>query len=204
MTINFPPGVLFCDPRSNQRIPLAQLAFFLPGTETPLAVYQDGARTTPWTQPILADANGNFPPNIYLDPSGPVFLTKVRLSNAAGVQQWVLNTLAVPSALTVDSATLHLGSAAGDIVVTPSPVGQSTSSVQITPRPRQSAIRLVGGGLLPGGSVQPAWQINNATTGTRTASFAAASNKPGPGPSSPVKWLPILYQGVTYYTPCFL
>lgn len=45
----------------------AKVSFFLTTTSTPTDTYQDSARTTPHTNPVVADAAGRFPA-IYLDP----------------------------------------------------------------------------------------------------------------------------------------
>jgi hypothetical protein len=54
--------------------------FYAAGTSNPLTVYQDSAQTTPWTQPIVADAGGVY---------GPVFLPldtayKINITTSAG------------------------------------------------------------------------------------------------------------------------
>jgi hypothetical protein len=62
----------------------AKLYFFLTGTSTPATVYADLARTTPLSDPVVADANGMFP-LIFVDPD---VIYRVRLTNSANVQQW--------------------------------------------------------------------------------------------------------------------
>ena len=47
--------------------PGAKINFYLTGTTTPTNTYQDNARTTPHTNPVVADSEGIFAP-IYLDP----------------------------------------------------------------------------------------------------------------------------------------
>lgn len=73
----FPIGVLFDEPYYKpqgffgQLLPNATLVFLRSGSagpiQSPATVYQDGARTVPYSQPITADANGRFNP-IYLTP----------------------------------------------------------------------------------------------------------------------------------------
>lgn len=46
----------------------AKAYFYLTGTSTPTNIYQDSARTTPHTNPVVADSAGVFPP-IYFDPA---------------------------------------------------------------------------------------------------------------------------------------
>lgn len=85
MGIATPTGVLWFDaydkPLSTTGLaqPLSYRNFYLTGTTTPATVYQDGALTTPYAQPIVADANGRFSP-IYLDPN---VTYRAQLHNAA-------------------------------------------------------------------------------------------------------------------------
>lgn len=207
MTINFPTGMLFVDPRANQKIALAQLSFFLSAGGAPATVYQDAALTTPWAQPIVADANGNFPPNIYMDPFN-IVQAKVQLANAVGAVQWTVNPYNVPLVISQDSFNLQY-----DSVTIP---GQTLGNIRIR-NPTTSvpalvvnnsgiAIRLVGSLANPGSSasVRPIWNIGNGTTGAQAASFAPVANKPGPANSTPTKWLPIMFNGTTFFAPCFL
>jgi len=45
----------------------AKLFFFETGTTTPKAIYEDSGLTTPLNNPVLADANGQYTDNIFLD-----------------------------------------------------------------------------------------------------------------------------------------
>jgi hypothetical protein len=71
---------------SNAGAPLAnaKLNFFLTGTSTAATVYADLARTTPLSDPVVADTDGKFPP-IFVDPD---VVYRVRLTDSANVQQW--------------------------------------------------------------------------------------------------------------------
>lgn len=62
----------------------ALLYFFATGTTTAQAVYSDAALTTPITQPVVADAAGEFP-KIYLNPDAAANY-RVRLTTSDGVQ----------------------------------------------------------------------------------------------------------------------
>lgn len=63
---------LFVEPRQSptsggNNYASAKYTFYLTGTTTPATVYTDAARTTPHTQPVVADSGGVFAP-IWLDP----------------------------------------------------------------------------------------------------------------------------------------
>lgn len=206
--LNFPHGAQFYDPQANQRVPFAQLLFeFSPGSGA-LSMYQDAALTTLWTQPIVADANGNFPPNIYFDPfnvnAGHASITLSQSVAAGGAMIWRVPDYYVPFATSADSpvirATTVAGAIIGEFAILAPPTG--VVPLQIYNIPGSVALRLIGGGQ-SAGVTQPTWEVSNViTTGTHTATFTA-TNKPGNAASGPVKWLPILCNGVVYYTPCF-
>lgn len=63
-------------------IPGAKLYFTQTGTTTPQNTYQDIDLTTPHANPVVADANGVFPP-IYLEPTLPDY--RIKLTTAADV-----------------------------------------------------------------------------------------------------------------------
>jgi hypothetical protein len=201
--LNFPNGSLFFDPRANQRIPFAQLGFTSTTSPTAyISVYSDAALSMLWTQPIQADANGNFPPNIYLDPyttSPTVYVTLYQPISAGGAQIWQ-SKWGVPLTMTPDSLCLQWMSTAviGEVTIPAS----ATSELIVYPLAGAVGLRLVGGGQV-GGVASPAIKIANGTTGAQTATFTA-TNKPGNFTSGPVKWLPVLVGSTTYYAPCFL
>lgn len=197
MTLKFPTGLLFTDPRSNQRLAGARLSFYSSGTTSPTSVYQDAGLTTLWTQPIVADSNGNFPANIYFDPFTTV-KAKVQLTDAFNNVLWTVDPYFIPFPLTQDTIGLRYDSSALGIVI---PQTVSTPGLLVNNLPGNAAIRLVAGGTAAG-QIQPIWEVNNLVTGTQTAVFSPISNKPGIS-STPARWLSILSGGVTYYAPCF-
>lgn len=207
MAINFPTGMLFTDPRSNSRLANAQLKFFPTGSAFQLTVYQDAALTLPWPLgPIVADAAGNFPPNIYFDSYNVVGSggkIKVQLSNSLGVVQWTVDPYYPPFIITDDTLNMRYINLTGFEIRIPLPPSAAPCLV-VSNLPGAVALRIIGGGLVFGGTIQPAWAINNLTTGFQSGSFASISNKPGPVSSTPAKWLPILSGGVTFFVPCFL
>lgn len=207
MTINFPTGTLFVDPRTNQRIAGAQLSFFVSLGGAIAPVYQDAALTTPWAQPIVADANGNFPPNIYFDAFNTI-QAKIQLANSVGAIQWTVTPYSIPLIVTQDSFNIQYDSVTipGQIIGNVRIRNPTTAVPALTVNNSGLAIRLVGALQNPLNSVVtgPIWRIGNGTTGAQTASFAPVANKPGPANSTPTKWLPIVFNGTTYYAPCFL
>src|SRR5580704_15579779 len=70
-----PSGVLFYQPDaqplsgSGSVQPSMTASFYITGTLTAANVYQDGALSTPFTQPVTANATTGIFPAIYLDPS---------------------------------------------------------------------------------------------------------------------------------------
>lgn len=66
---------------TNAILPGAKLYFFLTGTTTPATVYADNARTSPLSNPIVANAFGQFA-DIFL---APTVTYRVRLTTSAGV-----------------------------------------------------------------------------------------------------------------------
>jgi hypothetical protein len=201
MSINFPFGMLFVDPRTNQRLPGAQLSFFIStgSPTTPAPVYQDAALTIPFTQPIVADVNGNFAP-VYLDPIGHPNLG-VQLANSVGVPQWFVPSYFVPLAITTDSTPLRYDAALNLVIPIPT---TNTQPLVINNNNSGLALRLIGTSTPATNSAPvPIWKIGNASVGGQAASFAPINNKPGVVNSTPAKWLPISFGGTTYYTPCF-
>lgn len=72
-----------------QSLPGAKLYFYINSSSTPKTVYTDINKTTPWTQPVVADSAGNFP-TIFLDGT-----YRVELKNTAGVTQtgWPIDNI---------------------------------------------------------------------------------------------------------------
>lgn len=78
--------------RTGAVLPGAKLHFSQTGTSTPQNTYQDIDLTTAHANPVIADANGVFPP-IYLDASLPDY--RVTLTDASDVQLFQIDD--VPS-----------------------------------------------------------------------------------------------------------
>lgn len=70
--------------------PLAggQLFSYAAGTSTPLSTYTDASGAVPNTNPVILDATGQA--SVWLPPSIPY---KLRLLDAKGVQQWVVDNI---------------------------------------------------------------------------------------------------------------
>lgn len=87
---------LFTSPRfrplsiSGEILPGATLTFYESGTTTPTDVYSDAGLTTPLTNPVVADASGEFPA-IYLDPA---VTYRALLHDEDAVLQWDIDPLA--------------------------------------------------------------------------------------------------------------
>ncbi len=81
-----------------------QLFFFLTNTSTPVTVYQDGALSVEFTQPVVADASGRFAP-IYIDPTDGDL--KVRQDDAADDERYTVDPYPVDNlaTLTTDVST---------------------------------------------------------------------------------------------------
>jgi hypothetical protein len=109
-----PTGILYGEPwvkplsTTGQFQAGCQLNFYLTGTTTPANVYQDGALTTPYAQPITADSAGRFSP-IYLSPST---IYKVVLTSAASVTLETTDPYVPPGATQSAGQTIWPQSAA--------------------------------------------------------------------------------------------
>lgn len=84
----------------------ARLSFFQAGTTTPITVYQDEAEATPWTNPVVADAAGVFPP-IYVTASS---FYKFVLTDADGIVLQTVDNIRAPATGITDGSK-------GDIIV---------------------------------------------------------------------------------------
>jgi hypothetical protein len=172
--------------------------FFLSGTTIPANVYMDGFLTTPFPAAGVVSSNqfGRFPP-IYLDPS---VIYRVQFFNSANVQQWQQDPYIVPLSTVGTSSLSAFGfsiAQTGEVTLDAPNSGGTGVTLTLNAGGVGSAALNVAG-TLPGAS---AIIVNSsATTGTQTATFAAA-NKPGTTTSAPVGWLPITCDGVQYYTP---
>ena len=194
-------GHVFADPRQNLRAANGQLSFFLTGSGTAATVYQDAGLTTPYTQPIIADAGGTFAP-IYLNPFATAGKLRVQLKTAGGASTvWTVDPYWIPQVLTTTSGSLQQDTQ-GEIKI-PAP-SSTVPALTLNGRPGSPALWLVGANTASGGVTEPAIEVTNSavTTGTHTATFVAA-NKPGTATTSPSVWLPLLVDGVVYYTPCW-
>lgn len=69
----------------------AQLFFYRTTTTTPQNVYTDLALTSPHNNPVVADANGSFPP-IYLDTTA-AFNYRSVLKTSGDVTQWTIDDI---------------------------------------------------------------------------------------------------------------
>lgn len=84
-----PNGVLFYDPQAKPTAPNGSfqpncyLQFYETQTTTPAAIYSDGDLTVPLVNPVVAGADGRFPP-IYLNPS---VIYRVQLFTATNVMR---------------------------------------------------------------------------------------------------------------------
>lgn len=192
-------GQLLREPRINLGLKWAgsYYLFFLTGTSTAVAPFQNGALTTPFgSNQVTADATGLFPA-IYLDGS---IIYKVQFYNSAGALQWTLNPYTPPLSTQGLSTNVTYGpqiATTGEVIL-PAPASGGTGiTLTLTAGVLGTTLLKVTANL-PG---QPAIIINSAaTTGAQTATFAA-TNKPGTATSSPAGWLPIQCDGVLYYTP---
>ncbi len=81
-----------------------QLFFFLTNTSTPVTVYQDGALSVEFTQPVVADASGRFEP-IYIDPTDGDL--KVRQDDTGDNERYTVDPYPVDNlaTLTTDVST---------------------------------------------------------------------------------------------------
>lgn len=84
MSIIFTSPLFYWPDAAGAPLPNAQLYFYQGDTSTQALVYQDAAYTTPFTQPVRANAVGVFPP-IYLAPG---IIYKVALLDENGDGQW--------------------------------------------------------------------------------------------------------------------
>lgn len=81
-----------------------KLFFFLTNTSDEVTVYQDGALSVEFTQPVVADSTGRFAP-IYIDPTDGDL--KVRQDTSADVERYTVDPYPVDSlaTLTTDVST---------------------------------------------------------------------------------------------------
>jgi len=75
-----------------------KLYFYLTNTTTDVTVYQDGALTTPHTQPVVADSSGRFAP-IYIDPTDGDL--KVVQDTSADVERYTVDPYPVDDLATL-------------------------------------------------------------------------------------------------------
>jgi hypothetical protein len=104
-TLWFQPIQHFTD-ANNVNVAGAKAYFYLAGTLTPVAVYSDVGLTTPWTQPVVANASGIFPA-IFLTP-GVAYKVDVQTAGGVSLTNYPQdNQLSVPaSAATVDTSVV--------------------------------------------------------------------------------------------------
>jgi hypothetical protein len=128
---------------------------------------------------------------------------KVQFANALGVVQWTVPSYYTSFVMSQSSTNLQSfgGGYTGINIPTPP---SAIAALIVNNLPGSVAIRIVGGGIVTGGIIEPAWETNNRTTGAQAAAFTPVANKPGFNATTPTKWLPVLSNGVTYFIPCFL
>jgi hypothetical protein len=192
-------GQLLREPRANlgTKFGLSYYLFFLTGTSTAVAPFQNGALTTPFSSnQITSDANGRFPA-IYLDGS---VIYKVQFYNSLGALLHTLDPYTPQLSIQGLSTNVTYGpqiAATGEMTL-PAP---NSGGSGITLTLNAGALGTTPLKVTANAPGQPAIIINSsATTGAQTATFAAA-NKPGTATSSPAGWLPIQCDGTLYYTP---
>jgi hypothetical protein len=196
-------GEPFADPRVNLRVPLGQLYFTISGAGGPpgnsISVYSNAALSSILTQPIVADAGGTFPP-IYLNPFTFSGKYRVDLYSAAGAPLWFVDPVWIPQPLTTTSDELQMDSF-GDITIPQPQGGSGFMALIVDVKVGGSALQLIGANTAVGGATEPAINFTNSTTtGAQTATFAS-NTLPSASTTGPTAWLPILANGVTYYTP---
>jgi hypothetical protein len=172
--------------------------FFLAGTSTPAAVYQNATLATQFspTGVVTSDNYGRFPP-IYLDAS---VIYKVQFFDVANTVRWTVPVYTPPLTTRGTSSSSSYGfatSVTGEVTISAPNSGGSGVTLTLVAGALGTAPLQVSANL-PG---QSALILNSsATTGAQTATFAA-TNKPGTATSSPAGWLPIVCDGVQYFTP---
>ena len=198
-------GVLFYDPinqplsSTGAALPLSYYVFYLTGTTTPAAVYQDAGLTTPYPinpitgqEVVTASGAGQFTA-IYLDPS---FVYRIQLYTQLGVLLEDTDPYIPPLPVTGNSA-ININLTTGQVTINaPKPGG---TGVTLTVVAAAGAVSVALAGTNPG---QALLQVTNSlTTGAQTATFAA-TNKPGTATTAPTAWLPIIGDGgQVYYLP---
>ena len=191
-------GFLFADPvvrplsAAGVTMPLCYFTFYLTGSTTAVAPFQNGTLTTPFgSNVVTADAYGGFPP-IYMNPAT---VYRVQLHDASGVLLEDVDPYVVPMNAT-GGPFLNINASSGEILI-PAPTGSVLGSA-LTINTFNTSLALTLNGWSAG---QPAIAINNTVlTGAQTATFTAL-NKPGSFSSAPTKWLPLAADGAVYYLP---
>lgn len=198
-------GILFYNPINTPlgvtglTLPLSTYVFFLTGTTTPVAAYQDAGLTSPYPiNPITgqtvvtSNGSGQFPA-IYLNPS---VIYRIQFYNQIGVLIQDTDPY-IPPVPTTGNGAISINPATGQVTINaPKPGG---SGITLSVVAAASSVALLLAGTAPG---QPTLTVTNSlTTGAQTATFAA-TNKPGTGTTAPSAWLPIIGDGgQVYYIP---
>jgi hypothetical protein len=197
-------GILFSNPinqplsSAGLTLPLAYFVFYLTGTTTPAAVYQDAGLTTPFPPNsagqiiVTAGGNGQFAA-IYMNPST---VYRVQLYTSGGVLLSDTDPI-IPPLPTTGTNNVTLNPVTGEVTINqPAPGGSGIALTVVAP---SGGIAIELTGVNPGTPLLEV--LNTLTTGTQTATFAA-TNKPGTGTTAPSNWLPIIGDGgTTYYIP---
>lgn len=200
-------GQLFYDPvarplsATGGSLPNAYYNFYVSGTTTPAAVYQDSGLASPFPAAPLngsaalfsivqADGTGAMPP-IFLNPT-MIYRVQLYTVNWALIED--VDPYVPPMPVTGNGQIIL--DAQGEVTISAPVAGGTGITLQIAARSGGTALQLTGAG-----AGSPALIANtSALIGTQTATFTA-TNKPGSGTTAPTKWLPITCDGATYYLP---
>lgn len=144
-------------------IPGALLNFYQSGTSTPLTTYSDSALTIPNTNPVVANAGGQFP-SIFLQAAAYAAV----LTDSLGNQIWTADPVqGAPT--TLSTRQVFLSGAANYIT----PAGC-----------RQLRIRMIGGG---GGGAGTGTSGNTTGPGGQATAFSTSTAAGGTGGSNNVQ-----------------
>lgn len=198
-------GILFYNPINTPlgltglTLPLSFYQFYLTGTTTPVAVYQDAGLSAAFPvnpitgqEVVTASGTGQFPA-IYLDPS---VVYRIQFYNQLGILIQDTDPY-IPPIPTTGNSAININPATGQVTINAPKPGGSGITLSVVAAAGSVALALAG--VNPG---QALIQVTNTlTTGTQTATFAA-TNKPGTSTTAPSAWLPIIGDGgLVYYIP---
>jgi parallel beta-helix repeat protein len=126
----------FMQPEDASGLPLAgaELYFYEAGTTTPTTVYQDAGETTPHANPVVASADGIFPP-IYVVAAA----YKTVLKTAAGVTVQTVDNIS----LLAPSNSVGTDAISADLALTMAPVVYSRTAMKSLDTARYNAANLI-------------------------------------------------------------